>query len=482
MTYPPTQSFTVQDGQLGITDTQTALPLIIGVSSSGTAATLYQYQSAQALRNEQGYGPGVECAAPIADAGGCLFLKTAATTVGTNSSVTKTAIGTSTGTVTLSGAPRDHYLAILRIRGTGTVATGQFDYSLDNGYTFSETYTIPAGGTFLIPGTATTVTFVAGGGPTFFENGDKHVWTGTAPHYTTGDISTAITALLAQIGTRKIRRVFFAGKNSSASNGATMAAAIATHMATLATRFYFARALMDAGEDTVANYQASFGSFSDRRVGVCFGNVDVVSMNQFAGWGVPNLPWMNTVAERAAIAQLSENLGRRASGSLRGVRAVSHDARTTATPFAELDKVITATSLQGEAGFFVTNGVLKAPAGSDFKYWDWGCTIDELCEIIYNAQKRWELAKLRTVKDGTGHILPQDAARVNSGVRAQIKTVLLDPPNIEGYRGHVSAASYAVDETNNFLSTQELISAGSAIPLAPAEKQTTTVGFARSAA
>lgn len=486
MTYPPGQTFTVKENGIGIANQRTALPLVIGVTSGGTAATLYQYSNASALRSEQGYGPAVECAAPIADRGGVMLLVTGKSTAGSSGSVTPTRTSTSTGTVTLSGAPYNHHFARIQITKTGTLGAGRFRYYLDASslltstqWTPSEEYTIPSGGTFLIPNTNVTATFVAGAGPTFFELGDAHTWEDTAPHYTTSDLSTAMTALLAQIGTRGIRKVIFSGKNATAAGAATMAAAISTHMATLASNFYFARALFDAGKDTAANVNTSFASFADSRCAPVFGDAAISSLNAFAGYGTPHVPFLNAVAERAAIAQLSENLGRKASGALRGVVAISDDEGVN-TQFAESDKVITGRTFRGEGGIFVTNGFLKSPAGSDFKYWDWGVTIDEGCTIVSEGQKRWLLSKLRSLTDGSGNVDPRDAARVNKAIRADLKAALLDPANIEGFNGHVSGISYAVDETTNFLSMQDLQSAFGAVPLPPIGSFTTTAGFARS--
>lgn len=481
--YPPGQTLTVTDGGIGIVSTQSALPLIIGVSSSGVAATLYQYANGQAVRDGQGHGPGVECAAPSADLGGCLFLKTAASTAGTSGSVTKTAVGASTGTVTLAGAPYNHHFGRIVITKTGALGVGKFKYSLDASslltstqWTYSQEYTIPAGGTFVIPGTNVTATFVPGGGPTIFELGDVHTWEDTAPHYTTADLGTAITALLAQIGSRKISKVYFAGKNATASGAATMAAAIATHMATLATNHYPARALVDGGKDTAANWLTAFASFSDRRVAVCFGDCAASTKDTFAGYGTPHRPILDIVAERATAAQISENLGRKASGNLSRVVAISDDEGLT-VQFSEADKVITLRSYRGQSGFYVTNGYLKSPAGSDFKYWDWGVTIDVGCDTIYETQDRFQLAKLRSVTDGTGHIEAKDANRINTAVSRALAAKLTEPVNVEGRKGHIAGFTYAVDETTDFLRTQQFQASAAFVPDSPVEGMVTTAGF-----
>jgi hypothetical protein len=241
--YPPGQQLTVRDGGIGLTSGATALPLVVGVTAGGVADTLYQYSDPNRLRDEQLGGPAVEMAAPVINAaGGCYLLKTTASTAGSNGSVTKTAVSTSTGTVTVSGSPRLAFEVIVRIRSTGALGVATFDYSLDDGYTFSETLTVPSGGTYAMPNTGLTLTFVPGGGPIIFESGDKHEFDSVAPHYTTTNVANAITAFLAQIGAGYVHRVFFAGKNSSGSSAATMAAAISTQMSILAANDYYARA------------------------------------------------------------------------------------------------------------------------------------------------------------------------------------------------------------------------------------------------
>src|SRR5690606_42156733 len=58
----------------------------------------------------------------------------------------------------------------------------------------------------------------------------------TAPHYTTSDLTSAKAALLQQIGARRIRRVFFTGRNADTGDGASMAAAVATFIDRKSTR------------------------------------------------------------------------------------------------------------------------------------------------------------------------------------------------------------------------------------------------------
>jgi hypothetical protein len=323
------------------------------------------------------------------------------------------------------------------------------------------------------------MTFVAGAGPVIFELGDTHTWTSTAPHYTTTNLGAAVTALLAQLGTKKLRKVALAGKHASGAAAATMAAAAATHAATLESRFQFTRWMMDAGTDTAAAVLTAFAAFADDRVAVAFGNADLIGLGGIVGMGSPQYPTLNAVFERAVKADLSENLGRFASGPLRGVLAISHD-EDKAIAFSESDRITTLRTHPATTGFYVTNGYLKSPSGSDFLYWDWGITIDEICSVTHKALQRWVLAKLRSLKDGTGKLDPRDAARVEGSVQPALKAALRDPTNIEGFQGHVTDIKFAANQSNDYLSTRTLRGSTAALPMSPAEGIVTDIGFARS--
>ncbi len=481
--YPPKQTLTVANGGLGLIESGAVLPLVVGVTSGGTPG-LYWYSDPNKLVTDLGDGPAVEIALPALDRnGGVGVLKTAASTAASSSTVTVVRTGTSTGTITLAGSARNAYRAIVSIFAAGTVGVGKFQYSLDGGYSYSEPITIPAGGSFTIPRTGITATFVAGGGPAFFDVGDVHSWTSTPAHYTTTDLGTAITTLIQNIGSRKLKQVYWAGQASSGASAATLAAVIATHMQTLATRNFFCRAIMDGGNDTAANVQTAFASFVDDRVSVVYGQADIATLNSgVVGFGVPRVPAMNAVAERVAGSSMSENAGRVASGGLR-VRAITHD-EAALLAFSEADRITTLRTFVGgqNAGFYVLNHYLKSALASDFKYYDWGRVIDVLCDTVIEGQNPWILAKLKSLADGTGHIDPLEAERIESMVKAGIKSTLVDPPNIEGSNGHVAAVDYNVDLNNDFLGTGIFNSTARAVPFRSIEGINTSVGFARSIA
>lgn len=484
MPYPPDNTVTVVDGQLGLSDTGDTPPICVGCSSSGTAATLYSFNDPALLKSTLGQGPLVESAlAARLAAGSVLCLKTAGSTAGAAGAVTKTAVagGTGTGTITVAGAAYDAYRFIGLITKAGDKGVARFMYSLDGGFTYTEEIVTPSGGTYAVPNTNLTLTFVSGAGPVFYEVGDSHSFTCTAPHYTTSDLSTAWTALLAAIVALDPRRIIFTGKNATGSAAATMAAAISTHMTTLQTNRYFARSVMDAGGDSAANVITAFASFASPRVAIAYGNADVASLNAFPGWGVGRYPLVHVVGERFAGAFLSENLGRVASGALRGVRAITNDEGASAA-FAAADKVITARTHRGKNGFYLTNSYLHSAVGSDFRYLEWGMVVDEFCRTGDAVLGNHLLRNLRVLLDGTGKIDPDEAVRIDDEARTELFARIMEQPNAEGRLGHASGIGFALNRATNFLSTQRLSASGRVVPLVPNEGVDLSVGLSRSVA
>jgi hypothetical protein len=494
MPYPAKQVFTFQDGGLGLAQAAGGYPLVLGCSSGGTDNTLYKFSNSTTALAYLVSGPGVELAAALADQGGCLYGELVAGTAGSLSAVTKTAVsgGTGTGTITVAGSPTNEYYAAVEITATGTVATGRFRYRLDYnedviaqsvaGSGWSPEIVIPAGGTYLIPGSGITLTFVPGGGAVFFEDGDLHTFDATGDHYLAANVTTFFAALDDQIGNLYLDQCFFTGVNQSGADAATVAAAIDTAMTGLANKFYFARALMDAGSlDTAADAKTGLVSFTSSRVGVCYGLCHLTTKAPMVGYGTPRLPIMNVLAERYATASLEENAGRKLSGSLRGVSWISHD-EDRELAFIEADKINTLLTYRGESGFYSTNGYLKSAMGSDYQYYDWGRVADRAARIIYLAQNPFLLAKLEAKTDGTGNLTESSVNRVESAVRRQLKNGIIDPFNAEGTRGYVSpnGCKYTVDRTNDFLGTRIVMSSCAMVPLSPVEQFSTTIGFARS--
>jgi hypothetical protein len=455
---------------------------------------MYQLGSSVDAIATLGVGPGVDLAAILADKGGCLYLEATDGVAGAAGAVTPVRVGTSTGTITVAGTATNEHQVAIEITATGTLGAARFRYRLEYnallkaqsvlGSGWSPEIVVPTGATYVLGATGITLTFVPGAGAVFFQDGDVHTFATTAPHYTAANFTTAMGALPAQLGNLYFDQVFCTGVNNSGADAATMAAAVETEMDDLEDLFYFGRALMDAGSpDTASNVKTGLVAFSSNRVGVVYGYAYTASKVPQLGRSTPKLPLLVNFAERAADAaqvDISQNLGRVLSGGLRGVSYITHDEGDGTPAFIEEDKINTARTFIGASGIYATNGYLKSGMGSDYLYWDWGCTMDKIARVQYLAQFPWVLAKLESKVDGSGQVTEGSALRVESAIQGQLKTAIRDPKNVEGGNGYVSGLSYTISRTNNFLSTRQLVTTTQAVPLVPIEGFVSTLGFARS--
>jgi hypothetical protein len=480
--YPGDTIITVRDGGMNLPVEAGTRPLVVGVCSGGIANKLYIVNGSQNIVSELGRGPGIELLAPIADSGGALFLKLASTTAGVAGAVSVTRVGTSTGTITVANTPNESYRARVKITTSGTTGVGRFQYALD-GYNnteatgWSPNYTIPTAGTFALPETGGTVatpltlTFVPGAGPAMFQAGDVHRFDCTAPHYTTADLTAAFATLLTQLGSVRPRRVLFAGVNATGSAAVTLAAAIGGHLDTLAVAKRYPRTVMDGGSlDSVANFKTAISSFTDDRVALVFDPITttsgcrIISKVPFAGWSVPVVPFAHAVAERFARTELSESVARVMSGSLRGVMAIGNN-EVLSPQFTAEDRIITACQRDGYGGFFATSSFIRSAPTSDFRSLQWGCVVDEMCEICNDTLQRWIGANMRALTDGTGYLAEEEAARVEALVNTILRERLIKPPNVEGETGHVSGVAFTATRTNNYLQSGEIYGFATAVPL-----------------
>jgi hypothetical protein len=484
MTYPAAFSTSILDGQLGLPAQPLEIPLVVGVSSLGTNATVYYETNPNTVLTDLGYGPMPETAMRVVEqTGAVLCLKLQGSVAAVNSSVTATRVGTSTSTVTVSGAAlRDYRAKVVITVTTAALGSGKFKYTLDNGNTYSEEITIPSGGTYTVPNSGLTLTFAVSAST--FDAGDSHAFTSTCAHWNTTNLSSGLTALLASpllIG-KKIRKVYFTGIPDLAATAATNAAGVASFMSSLQAADHFARALMDCGSlDSTTNVLANYvAAFSDRRVAGCYGRCEMTSKQPIPGFGLPFVSIVQAVALRASQAEISENLGRVKSGPITGVKSTTLSQDEGLTPaFSADNKIITLRSHRNiPGGAYVTFGFLKSPVGSDFKAWDYGITIDSACTVIKAAADAWLLDKLRALTDGSGNLHPVDAAKVRQSIEGPVGSIMRGP-TVSGLPSHVSAQQVIVETNYDFLSGGDIRITYKATPTVAVEGGTITLGLVR---
>lgn len=470
----PKQTITIRDPGLGLVDAAPSSPVFLGCSSAGSVASLVGFNSITDVVSTLGQGPLPEALAHcLAVSGGPVYgMRLTTQTAGAAGSVTKTAAGSSTGTITVAGNANDAYDVTIDIVTTGTVGVGRFTYSLDGRQSYSEQILIPAGGTYAVPNTGLTLTFTPGAGAVFFEAGDRHTFSATAPLFDASGLAAGITALY--LSPIEWPFLVLCGSYASASTAATIAAALATHMTTAESQFRYVRSITDNGSgDTTTNATSSFASFSSTRVATVYGRARRASNKPFAGWGVPLLPGVDVVAARAAGSLISTSLARVATGALPGLAAISHDEFKNEV--MDVTKATTLRTWPGRAGYYITESRLRAPAGSDFQLWQYGRVMDTACRTVFLTMQQFINAGIRT---GVGGVIDErDAARIETRVNAALSGALLEPVNAEGTPGHVSTARYTVDRAYNVLSNRKIQGQVAIRPLAYPSEIVTTLGF-----
>jgi hypothetical protein len=454
----PEVKLTITDPNLGIVPQAIdGITAAVGMSSSGTANTVYSFGDKQALKTALGTGPLVEYAAHLLDVAGGPIYCVPATQATAGSAGTVTKVGTGTPVMTVAGAARDAYEAIITIVQGGALGVGSFKFSLDGGDTNSPEIVIPASGTYAIPDSGLTLTFPAG----TYVVADTYSFACTAPAYDATGLASALDALLAD--PREWRFVAIVGEAANASAAATLAATVKTKLDSAATNYRYVRGFM-AANDTDSNLISGFASFESGRVAVCAGFAEVSSS---VSGRVYKRSSLLPIAARAAKAPIHEDLGRIASKSLPGVGKLIRDER--ATPGLDGQRFATLRSFVGLPGSYITTGRTMAAQTSDYQRSQRGFVIDAGCRALRTALLVYLNDTFR-VDAVTGFIFEVDAQAMEAEIKSHIEAVLVSP-------GHASAVEVNIKRDENILSSETLRCKLAVIPLGEAHAIEAEVGL-----
>lgn len=393
------------------------------------------------------------------------------------SSATADADGTAVDT-----SPKDHYQGIAEVMGAGALGTATFRYSLDNGKSYSPAITIPTSGRYEIGKSSDTG---KQGGMLLFPSGtyvlgEKYTWTTEPAFYNASDLSATYSAISAS--NRQFDNIFFAGHAADATAAATLFASIDTQLVAWQgpSHHRFMGCMMSASDDSAANIVSAFSSdSSSHAMLVAAKDSRTPSAIPLVGWQHPNRPLVGVASARAVGALVSENLGRTASGPLIGTDAVDHDESESEVLNAA--RICSARSYPGGnlIGFYLVEGVMKSPVGSDFTTWEKRQVINTACR---RATERLQLLindNFDVNADGT--LSDTSANQIKADVENAIGTDLLEPSNAKGKKGHVSAVTVVVDQTNNYASDETINVTISVLPKPRARLINNTIGLTRGA-
>lgn len=433
----PYQSTSIQDPGLQKTEPAVSQPAIFGVGSGGTgsANTVYSYSSAADVIAGHGYGPGPEAACEhLVRCGGVVrYVELGQDSDGALGSVTGGSAGGTIGDN--SSTPYNWYEVRIKIVLGGAVGTATFRYSLDGGRNYSDVYTSAA--TFDIPNSGVSITMAA---TTGFVADDVYEADATGPTYTSTEMDAAFTALKAcplnwDYG-------ILAGRHADASTAQTIFNALEADRTGMGEPHQYKPWIMDAGGDTAATTGATFTATS-KWILVAYGTADMATQTPVAGYKSPALPIYMFAIQKAGNADLSEHWGRKASGQLPGIEAwttefdspLSHDEKQQ----NNLDELgfMTVGHYPGDrAGeYYIMRGRIKAPAGSDFRQWQFSRLWSATYRVVWTAQNQMQNKSWATKSDDT--LVEAEAKAAEELVEKQMKAIL-HVPNVEGTNGHVS--------------------------------------------
>jgi hypothetical protein len=439
-------SITILENALGILPADTdKIVLLFGVSSAGTPATLYPITDSESLA-AIGYGPGPETCRHFVDEGAQVyFCPVTAGTAGSNSSVAQAA--GSPPAVGLTGAPYDFYKGHVKMTAGGAVGTSKFQYSLDDGETWSQE--IVTASTYPVPNTGLTITFAAG----TYVLADEYTWTSTAPYYTTSNLNTAFDAAIAD--PREWGLVYVSGavagatESDKATNLAGVIAAVGTKMAAAATAFRFARAIVEAADfaDSGAALISAATTIAQTRVACVagFGKVlsPVTGRKNMVSYGRVLCSKLGKKPIGKDPSQIAAEAGTGAMPS--ALLSLKHDERKT--PGLDTARFVTARTYIGRTGFYVTNFPLMSSPGSDFKYLQHGQVMDNACKTARNAMLPYLSRDLEVEADGT--LSESEAQNIEEDVGGQVRASVVQP-------GHATAATIVANRTDVVLTTEKL--------------------------
>ena len=448
----------ILDGNLGVIPPGGAgVHVKIGAATSGTLNVMTSVTQVRQVTQNFGGGPLTGAlAVALIEASPIYAIRANSSVPGAASAVTK--VGTGTSVATLSGTPTDAHTYSLAITRPGTVASGNAAFVLTLDGTALTERAIPVSGIY-DTGTGVTVTFGTGS----VVVGDTYSFTGTAPAIALTDLVDSFNVALAD--SRPFRFIHVVGAVTP-----TIAVAIDTLLQSAQTRYRYTYAQLEArgpaAGETEAQWIAAllteYSNFSSPLVAIYAG--DVAIYNPLTrNTERRSLAWSGSA--RRATRPLGEDAGRVRTGPLLAISGLFHDE--DAVPGLEAGRFITARTLAGLQGYYLTDGPLMSTTGSDFDSLQRREVMDEACRIGRRAALNY-LGESIPVDDLTGHIIEYVAVAFEDYVEGEIRAAL---------GSQISGVDVQVDRSINILSTARLEFTVGVVPLGVARYITMRLGY-----
>jgi len=467
----PDVSLTIADPAIGIALPDTSRQIAkAGVCSGGTANTVYTFGDSRALVAALGTGPLVDAALDTLLQTGqpVVCVKVASDVAASIGSVTQ--VGTGTGVAALTGSALDAYDVIIKIvtGGTNLAALPTLQISLDGGRSYGPVLTAAA--SYVIPGTGMTLGLTNGSG-TSWVAGDTYSFTVTAPGFSSSNLVTALTALLADAS--EWFACHIVGQAASVSAAATLFATLDALAATMEAGKRYAFFIQECPDDTDANIKSSFTALasSSKRMMVAAGFCAYASKSAPGNLFKRSAAW--PIATRLARIPAGQEAGWVGGGSLPGVTLPAGFRDERATPGLDAINLATLRTFIGTGGVFVTNGKMKSSLLSDYQYATYRRVMDIACRAVNAAALPYVNSSVRVNPAGTpnaGKILEADARTIDAAVGQALSDAVVAT-------GQASASQVVTSRTDNILATGLLNIQARVTPLGYGRSIAVDIGF-----
>lgn len=471
----PAVTITELDGALGVLPPSAgALYALVGVSSSGAVDTPATYARITDIVADFGAGPLVEAAAHFIERYGrpVVLVRTGQTTAGAYGTIVDSGVtGTATVTATAATEPLDDYEVKVRITVGGTLGTGpiSYQYSLDDGRTWSPVQSLGTGLVIAIPGTG--VSFDLDTGETVV-TGDSWTCRTTAPAPNSTELGTALDAL-------KASAALWREVHITCPIDATLFDQVDGKVVGMAAsgkyRSWIGNVRMPIVGESEATYLASvagvFASKATVHGALCAGAVKMISSVSGRQYKRP-VSFIAAAREASVSDEINTadvNLGTLVGATIRDVNGNPDEHDESANPGLDDARFYVLRSWEGIAGVYVNRPRLFSAEGSDFQLVPHRRVLNLAHAVLRNYFIR-RLNRPVRVDATTGFILEADALEIESGARAVLRAALRAKPKASGIQ-------FALSRTDNLLSTKTMTGQARVIPLAYPETITLDLGF-----
>jgi hypothetical protein len=501
--------FTVQINRkaLAIAPSVTIGNVAIVGTCTGVAAGSWSAFNAQSIGNA-GVGPAANLGNILTSVANLVTIfGAAALSTETLSAVAlaPTRVGSSTGTIAVTGTPVDSFLIRVECITTGaTNTTAVFRYSLDDGQTFVETFTgsstkvlnakiVSSGssGISTFISTGLTITLSVG----TYTQGDVFALEVFAPQIDTTDADVGSMVSCFNLLTTKDDYNFVVIANTpnfGASDATNFTSAQAMHaklVTNLQTSFGISKYIQGVAsvpravaltDETGATYLGNLSTITSTsdRLAVSVGYVCLPSAGSYRAW-VPaawlavyrilqlnnprhsiyrsqdgnfgNIIQPGTMAGMTGL--LATYTGLQQYGSTYDERATVSGNAGYATPLGFLALT---TDTNGPApvvsNFYFAQGNAHTQNTSDFFEWQLSILMDVFIRAVLASLWTMKGSDFNGKADGTGQLLPADATNIENTVDGFVQKTMVDGKNWVSRPGP-GVKFVTIDRTNNFVST-----------------------------